>query len=172
VAELVLRHWFDRWAPGSPGRARLWSRRGLRSPACLALCPRHHKHGAETSQFGLQLEFTVSEDGGVQAAFDCSKTFQGYGGLLHGGVISSLLDGAMTNCLFAHGQQGITGELKVRFRHPVVTDRPAIVRAWIERSIPPFHVLQAELIQDEWVKARATGKFVERPHFEANRMQV
>ena len=124
------------------------------------------------NQFGLQLEFTVSEDGGVQAAFDCSKTFQGYVGLLHGGVISSLLDGAMTNCLFAHGQQGITGELKVRFRHPVVTDRPAIVRAWIERSIPPFHVLQAELIQDEWVKARATGKFVERPHFEANRMQV
>jgi len=79
-----------------------------------------------------------------------------------------LLDGAMTNCLFAHGEQGITGELKVRFRHPVVTDRPAVVRAWIDRSLPPFHVLRAELIQDDWVKAKATGKFVERSHCGAN----
>ena len=123
-------------------------------------------------QAGLHLEFTLLEDGSVQATFDCREVFQGYPGLLHGGVISALLDGAMTNCLFAHGQQGITGELKVRFRHPVVTDRPAIVRAWVDRSIPPFHVLQAELIQDEWVKAKATGKFVERPHFEAKRMKV
>ena len=83
----------------------------------------------------------------------------------------SLLDGAMTNCLFAHGQQGITGELKVRFRHPVVINRMAIVRAWIDRSTPPFHVLQAELIQDEWLKAKATGKFVQRSHLEAKGRQ-
>ena len=78
----------------------------------------------------------------------------------------------MTNCLFAHGRQGVTGELKVRFRRPVVTDRPAIVRAWIDRSIPPFHVLKAELIQDEWGKAKATGKFVERSRFESKRRRT
>ena len=133
-------------------------------PNCIVCSP--------DNQAGLHLEFTLLEDGSVQATFDCRKVFQGYPGLLHGGVISALLDGAMTNCLFAHGQQGITGELKVRFRHPVVTDRSAIVRAWVDRSIPPFHVLQAELIQDEWVKAKAIGKFVERPHFEAKRMQA
>ncbi|MBN2474715.1 MAG: PaaI family thioesterase [Pirellulales bacterium] len=124
------------------------------------------------NRFGLQLEFTASEDGGVQAAFDCSKTFQGYPGLIHGGVISALLDGAMTNCLFAHGRQGITGELRVRFRHPVVTNRPATVRAWIDQSTPPLHVLQAELVQEESVKAKATGKFMERSDFEAKRRQV
>jgi acyl-coenzyme A thioesterase PaaI-like protein len=133
-------------------------------PKCIACSPHH--------RCGFRLEFVLSDDGSVQATFDCNQAFEGYPGLLHGGVISALLDGAMTNCLFAHGQQGITGELKVRFRHPVVTDRPAIVRAWIDRSIPPFHVLQAELIQDEWVKAKATGKFVERAHFEAKRRQV
>jgi len=133
-------------------------------PNCIVCSPDHRA--------GLHLKFTLLEDGSVQATFDCGEVFQGYPGLLHGGTICTLLDGAMTNCLFAHGRQGITGELKVRFRHPVVTDRPAIARAWIDRSIPPFHVLQAELIQDEWVKAKATGKFVERPHFEAKRMQV
>jgi acyl-coenzyme A thioesterase PaaI-like protein len=133
-------------------------------PNCF-VCSPHHR-------CGFRLECVLSDDGSVQARFDCGEAFEGYPGLLHGGVISALLDGAMTNCLFAHGQQGITGELKVRFRHPVVTDRPAIVRAWIDRSIPPFHVLQAEIIQDEWVKAKATGKFVERAHFEVKRMQA
>jgi acyl-coenzyme A thioesterase PaaI-like protein len=124
-------------------------------PNCV-VCGANHESG-------LQLEFTLLEDGSVQATFDCDEAFQGYPGLLHGGVISSVLDGAMTNCLFAHGQQGITGELKVRFRHPVAINRTAIVRAWVDRSMPPLHILRAELIQDEWVKAKATGKFMELP---------
>ena len=133
-------------------------------PNCIVCSPHH--------QCGFRLAFVLSDGGSVQAKFDCSKAFEGNPGLLHGGAISSLLDGAMTNCLFAHGHQGVTGELKVRFRHPVVTDRVAIVRARIDRSIPPFHVLHAELIQDEWVKARGTGKFVERSHLEAKRRQA
>jgi acyl-coenzyme A thioesterase PaaI-like protein len=36
--------------------------------------------------------------------------------MLHGGVISSILDGTMTNCLFAHGTVAVTAELRVRFR--------------------------------------------------------
>lgn len=71
------------------------------------------------------------------------------------------------SCLFAHGRTGVTRELKVRFSHPVVTGQGSIVRAWIEESSPPFHVLKAELIQDQQVKARATGKFVERADFQA-----
>ncbi len=114
--------------------------------------------------FGLQLEFTLLEDGSVQASFACAETFAGYPGVLHGGVIASLLDGAMTNCLFAHGCQGVTGKLEIRFRHPLITDRDAVVRAWIDRSCSPYHVLKAELIQDEWVKAKATGTFADRPH--------
>lgn len=116
-------------------------------------------------QFGLRLDFVLLEDESVRATFDCGESYQGYPGLLHGGVISSLLDGAMTNCLFAHGHEGLTGELKVRFRHPVLIDRVAIVRAWIDQSLFPFHILQAELVQDGSVKAKATGKFVERSQF-------
>jgi hypothetical protein len=119
--------------------------------------------------FGLQLEFARREDGSVEAAFDCREAFEGYPGLLHGGIIASLLDGAMTCCLFAHGRQGVTGELKVRFRHPVATGREAMVKAWIDRSYPPYHLLKAELIQGEWIKAKAAGTFVERALFEAKR---
>ena len=115
---------------------------------------------------GLRLEFDTLEDGSVQTYFGCDGKYEGFPGMLHGGVISSLLDGAMTNCLFAHGHTGITGELKVRFCHPVATGRTSRIRAWIEMSSPPFHVLKAELIQDQQVKARAAGKFVEQADFQ------
>ena len=112
----------------------------------------------------LGLKFTASADGGVQARFDCAKAFEGYAGILHGGVIASLLDGAMTNCMFAHGIPAITAELHVRFRHPVAIDQVASVRAWIERSSRPLHMLRAEVVQGEQLRATASGKFMEWPH--------
>jgi hypothetical protein len=122
-------------------------------------------------QLGLRLDFAVVDDGSVQAEFYCHPMLEGYPGLLHGGAVCSVLDGAMTNCLFAHGEQAVTGELTVRCRHPVETGRAAVVRAWIEFSMPPFFIMKAELIQDEWTKAKATGKFVQRAYFEAKRRQ-
>jgi acyl-coenzyme A thioesterase PaaI-like protein len=81
---------------------------------------------------------------------------------MHGGMIASLLDGAMTNCLFAHGHIAMTGELKVRYREPVIIGEEMLLRAWITRSQPPLHLLEAELKQEGCVKATASAKFVER----------
>ncbi|MBN2446448.1 MAG: PaaI family thioesterase [Phycisphaerae bacterium] len=110
---------------------------------------------------GLRLEFEAAPDGSVHAEFDCDAMFEGYAGKLHGGIISAILDGAMTNCLFEHGHPGVTAELTVRFRHPVQTAQKATVRAWIERCSPPLHVLRAELSQDDELKATAIGKFMD-----------
>ena len=125
-------------------------------PNCIVCGP--------ANQCGLHLDFAFAEDGGVQATFDCDTAYEGFPGVLHGGTVSLLLDGAMTNCLFAHGHNAVTGELNIRFRHPVITNRAATVRAWIERTSPPYHLLNAEVTQDEEVKARAVGKFVDQPH--------
>ena len=113
---------------------------------------------------GLRLDFNVSDAGGVTATFDCDSQFEGYAGRLHGGIVASLLDSAMTNCLFANASSAVTLRLTVRYRHPVHTGKPATVRAHIERSSPPRHVLKAEVVQDDQVKATAEGKFLEQPH--------
>ena len=111
---------------------------------------------------GLHLQFVSLADGSAQTSFDCGKAFEGYTGSLHGGVISALLDGAMTNCMFARGYTVVTAELKVRFRHPVVTGTIATVRAWIDQSVPPLFLMKAELLQSGQVKATATGKFMDQ----------
>jgi uncharacterized protein (TIGR00369 family) len=109
-----------------------------------------------------RLRFAVADDGSVQATFQPDPAYEGYSGILHGGVISTLLDAAMTNCLFAHGRCGLTAELCVRFRHPVVSDTPLRLRACVERSSPPLFVLRAELWQANQLRVTAVGKFLDK----------
>ena len=111
---------------------------------------------------GLGVHFCLQQDGAVEAGFECIGRYQGHEGLLHGGITSSLLDGAMTNCLFAHGIVAVTAEMTVRFRHPIDVNQLLVVRAHITRSQPPLHIVEAEIVQEGQVKAKASGKFMER----------
>jgi acyl-coenzyme A thioesterase PaaI-like protein len=124
-------------------------------PNCVACGAAH--------PFGLRIRFEPTGDGSVTAEVPCRNVFEGYTGRLHGGVVSMLLDSAMTHCLFARGHTAVTGELTVRFRLPVLVNRPVVLRAWVERSFPPLHVAAAELRQDGVVKATARAKFMDQP---------
>jgi len=83
---------------------------------------------------GLRLQFRVRETGRVETSFACAAAFEGFPGFLHGGIIATLLDAAMTNCLFAHGIVAMTAELTIRYLLPVRTGDEATVRAWIVKS--------------------------------------
>ena len=112
---------------------------------------------------GLGLHFEVNEQGQVEASFTCPGCYEGFPHALHGGFVATLLDAAMTNCLFAHGLIGMTGELNLRFRHIVDIGRTARVWAWLECSSHRLHLLRACLEQDGEVRATASGKFLEIP---------
>jgi acyl-coenzyme A thioesterase PaaI-like protein len=118
--------------------------------------------GAEAAR-DLRVEFEALPDGSVQGVLAGRPDLEGYPHTLHGGVIASLLDGAMTNCLFAHGVVAVTGKLTVRYRHPVSTDRPVRVRAWIEDASDDLFLMASELQQAERVAARGKAKFARRP---------
>ncbi len=110
----------------------------------------------------LGLAFKIEGDR-VVAEFSGGESYQGYDGMLHGGVISAMLDAAMTHCLFARGQRGVTGELNIRFRRPVKTDRPVQVSAELMDAREPLYYLRAELRQDGEIKASAKAKFMHQP---------
>ena len=95
---------------------------------------------SQSNPLGLGLEFTVHDDGSVSASLHGHFALEGFQGCLHGGMIASLLDGAMTNCLFAQGLVAMTAELKVRYRKPVLIGQEMTIRAWITRvptAAPP-----------------------------------
>jgi len=80
----------------------------------------------QSNPFGLGVKFTCTEDGSVVARFLGHPALEGFTGLMHGGMIASLLDGAMTNCLFAHGCVAMTGALNVRYRDPFRSGRRSV----------------------------------------------
>jgi acyl-coenzyme A thioesterase PaaI-like protein len=113
-----------------------------------------------SNPMGLALRYTPQPDGSVSANFLGHCALEGYPGLLHGGVIASLLDGAMTNCLFAHNHRALTVELKVRYHAGIASAEELSLRAWLEDDVSGLFQLRAELRQGGTVKASATGKFI------------
>jgi uncharacterized protein (TIGR00369 family) len=109
----------------------------------------------------LDLDFRLAEDGAVEAVFECVDRLQGYPDRLHGGVLCMLIDGAMANCLFAHGLAGVTAELKVRFRQAAILGRSVKVRAHITERLAPLFRLQAEVVQENSIVATAEGTFLD-----------
>ena len=113
--------------------------------------------------FGLRLDFTPCDDGSVEAVVDCEPLFQGYPGMVHGGIVSMLLDGAMTNCLFAHGVTAVTAEMAIRYHAPIRVGHELTARARMSDARRSLYSVQAELLQEGEVRATATATFMERP---------
>ena len=126
--------------------------RGQYHPDCI-VCGPNCRHG-------LKMQIALDDQGVAVGNFNCDGLYEGYSGIMHGGVISALLDGAMTNCLFLHGRAAVTAQLVINFRHPVRLNVPAQVRAWITQGDPPVFRLQAQLVQEGEVKAAARAAFM------------
>jgi len=134
-----------------PGTARSPIPQTIAHPRCFA-CSSDHPQG-------LQLRFETVGEGKVRGHFPCPTVFEGYPGKLHGGVISTLLDSAMANCLFGLGYQGYTAELTVKFQLPIDLGRTATVEAWVIKDLFPLFLLEGRLVQDGNVKVTASAKF-------------
>lgn len=119
---------------------------------CLICGPRN--------PLSLKLCFQHGKDGVVRTKFQAHSGLQGYDGILHGGVIATLLDAAMTHCLFHHGVQAVTGDLRVRFLRLVSCAAALDLRAWVLSSRPPLYNLRAELVHEKCVMAWAEAKFL------------
>lgn len=116
----------------------------------------------DNNPMSLRLIFEQGASGEVCASFQGNSLLQGYDGILHGGVISALLDSAMTNCLFYRNIEAVTGELFVRFVAPVPYGTRVILRAWLVNETPPLYQLKAELAHGGTIMASAEAKFMQR----------
>ena len=108
----------------------------------------------------LGLCFRVDDADSVVAEFRAQDKLQGYEGILHGGVISALLDAAMTHCLFHRGVRAVTGDLHVRYLQPVPCRSKLRLRARIKISRPPVYRVTSEIDCEDRTVARAEGTFM------------
>jgi uncharacterized protein (TIGR00369 family) len=116
---------------------------------------------SDRNPHSLGLSFERHADGSVSALCVAGRRHQGYDGMLHGGMISTLLDAAMTHCLFAQGFRAVTAEMTVRFVAPVPTGRSLMLTARSLSRKRRIHWVEARLLIDAKLLARATARFIE-----------
>ncbi|MFZ5427846.1 MAG: PaaI family thioesterase [Thermodesulfobacteriota bacterium] len=143
--------------------------RGARTFETLPASSMGREHGhsrcllcGEANPWSLRLRFEPDGQGGVTALFKSHPGLQGYRGILHGGVSASLLDAAMTHCLFHHGIEALTADLHVRYAHAIPCDAVVELKARLVSSRNPLHVLRAEISLDGRLMAWGEAKFLNR----------
>ena len=107
----------------------------------------------------LGMQFSPQGDS-VIAVVEANPQWQGYSGYLHGGMISTLLDAAMTHCLFYHGIEAMTASLRVRFLEPVPASGKLEIKATLDERRHHVYLLNAELASSGHCLARAEGRFI------------
>jgi len=100
----------------------------------------------------------------VVADFTPSEGHQGFPGVLHGGIIATLLDETMGRTGALRREWLVTGKLDVRYRQPAPVDRPLRVWAEIARERDgAIDAIGAVELADGTVVADARGIFLRLP---------
>lgn len=129
----------------------------VRSQSRCIVCGPDHPHG-------LRISFNASPDGAVSAEWTPTSEWEGFEGIIHGGIISTVMDEAMSKAVAATQSQALTGELRVRFRSHVESGKTYRIRGWITERKKRLLKTEAALTTPEGEeRAHAWAAFVALP---------
>jgi uncharacterized protein (TIGR00369 family) len=110
---------------------------------------------------GLAVDFTIdAEKRTSSAVFIPSDLHQGYEGIVHGGILSSLLDEAMGKLAFLLGGPAVTAEMTVKFKSPAKPGMELSISGRIAEETNRLVLAEAKIEHGLVVIAEATGKLI------------
>jgi uncharacterized protein (TIGR00369 family) len=112
----------------------------------------------QNNPIGLKLNFT--KDGATcRAEFTSDKAHQGWPGFVHGGILTCLLDEAMSYAAYFEGRTCLTASMQVRLRQPVKVEEPLVITATVTRTTKKLIETSARVcLRDGTVIAESTSK--------------
>ena len=111
---------------------------------------------------GLHLEFLIAPDNSVVSLPSVNENFEGYPGYLHGGIIATLLDEAMSKAIRALGHSAMTRKMEVDYRRPVPSNVQIRIEGRIVRSEQRKHWVEASILNAHGtVLAHGQGLFIQ-----------
>jgi len=113
----------------------------------------------EKNPIGLKLSFHFDGEI-VRAEFTPRKEHQGYMNIVHGGIISTLLDEAMVKLAIAMEMPAVTAHMEVRLRRPTRVGERIMISASVLRKTRKVIEAYAEAVADNTVIAHAKGKLI------------
>ena len=108
---------------------------------------------------GLHLDFKFDGDKYI-AKKTVPREYQGYKDIVHGGIVTTMLDEAMGGFVIdRYKKTTVTGRLEVRYKLPTPTEQELTITAWQESSRHNIYSMRSTIsTADGTITAEATAK--------------
>lgn len=110
---------------------------------------------------GLAVDFTIdATERSLRAKFTPSDVHQGYEGIVHGGILSALLDEAMAKLAYSLGIPAVTAEMTVKFKAPAAPGEELFIFGRLVQETKRLVLAEAHIERGTISIAEATGKLL------------
>ena len=108
---------------------------------------------------GLKIKVTYfPEEMAAETELALSREYQGWAGVIHGGLLSTLLDEMMAHAVWNFAGPGLTLNMEVRFHHPLKPDETIRVRGALLSSNGSRRRAEAEITRSRDNRKIASAK--------------
>jgi acyl-coenzyme A thioesterase PaaI-like protein len=113
---------------------------------------------------GLRMQFYSGDDGCVYANYSPRVEHQSYPGVMHGGLITAMLDEIIGRTAIAHNLWCMTAQLSIRFKKPVPIGAPLKLKGTITKKSNRLLEGRGEIrLADGSLAVEATGTYIKIP---------
>jgi acyl-coenzyme A thioesterase PaaI-like protein len=110
---------------------------------------------------GLAVDFDIDRgQKSIIGRFTPQRQHQGYEGIIHGGILSALLDESMVKLAFSLGIPAVTAEITVKFKSPAAPGEELQVSGRITEESRRLIRTTAKIERGPIVIAEAAGKLL------------
>ncbi|MBN1212448.1 MAG: PaaI family thioesterase [candidate division Zixibacteria bacterium] len=110
---------------------------------------------------GLKARFFFDGDR-VVSEITADEIYEGYRGIFHGGIISTLLDEVMIKAILAREIYAVTAEIEIKFIKPVKTGDKIKLTGRVTRTKGRLYFTEGAALDENGEPfAEATGKYLE-----------
>jgi uncharacterized protein (TIGR00369 family) len=119
----------------------------------------------EKNPHGLRIQMRIDPERGEAAAeVVFEERFQGWAGIVHGGLLATVLDEALIYAAGAKGLKCVTGEITVRYVKPASTGVRYTLKGRFLEENGRIVTAESELLDADGTQvARASGKLFKVP---------
>ena len=111
------------------------------------------------NKIGLKVEFFFDK-GKAKAQYTPTPEFEGYKDILHGGILSALLDEVMIYSIIAQGIITVTVQMEIRFKKPAKIGETLFLEGWVSEDKGRILLTEGKIFKkDGTILAESKGKF-------------
>jgi uncharacterized protein (TIGR00369 family) len=119
--------------------------------------PHHCFACGELSEIGLHLQLQLTP-GKCTTELVLPRRFEGWEGIIHGGILCTILDEVMAWSLVERDNWGVTARMSVEFRRPATVDRRVRAEGWMIEDRRRIHRTAGRIVDAETGEEIATAE--------------